>query len=450
MQLTPSQADVLAALPKWFNSDNPIAILEARAGYGKTHLVRHFLDKMGRRCKPLLLAETNEAVNVLRHSAGSKYNVKTVCSAFNLVVGNVEGVKQLVQRSSPDFTDVNLLVIDEASMLPKRRLQLILDTCVSMGISVLLIGHSSQLPPVEERNDGGGCKSPAFVDEVYTSIGYAVPVKFYLTEPVRNTTEISIFCNEVEGLLTKRGVVSSQFTKPATFFPDYLKRHAESFSTGKTVALAYTNKRVAELNTVIRKGVYKEQAEEELFIKGDRLIFRQPSRCFHKPLNDMLRSMESILRERHEVFTTNTKAVVQSVSFKEVLGITCWELLVTSNHYIEGGRIGYVYYPLNRLDVVALFTKLNNFAIWETGISRQKKFDIAYSVGSVFGVDSKDEKHDLKHGYAVTVDCSQGSTIDNVIVSDGDIKQYIRNRELEIKIRYVAYSRAKNNLWRIT
>jgi len=451
MNYTLSQVSVLTELPKWFNGNNPIAIIEAKAGYGKTFLVKHFLDKMGRRCKPLLLAETNEAVNVLRESVNGKYITKTVCSAFNLVMANIEGDKQLIQHNLPDLTKVNLLCIDESSMLSRSRLKLIIDTCIESGISLLLIGHSSQLPPIEERNDGQGCLSPAFIDSFYTDNNYAIPAKFFLTEPIRNTTAIFSFCNEVEELLYKRGIIPNTFVENSSFLASYLlePKGVVSFRTGKTVALAYSNKKVYELNKVIRKALFGAVAEEELFIIGDRLICRQPTRSFCKPIPEMVRSIEGILTIKSETLTTNTKATIVAITFKEILGIVCWELLIHSNHFETNKALGYIYYPLDRNEVVTLFTKLNNFAIWDKSINRQKKFDVAHSVGSIFGVDPKDIKHDLRHCYAMTVDQNQGSTVDNVIIDDGDIKRCIRNRVLEIKCRYVGYSRARLNLYRI-
>jgi hypothetical protein len=166
-------------------------------------------------------------------------------------------------------------------------------------------------------------------------------------------------------------------------------------------------------------------------------------------MSDKVKSVEGLVQVKSELLTTNTKSIILNVGFKEIAGILCWELLIHSNHFEKNKAVGYIYYPLDRNEVVALFMKYNNFAIWDKSTNRQKKFDLAHSIGSIYGVDSRDIKHDLRHGYAMTVDQSQGSTIDNVIVDDGDIKRCIRNRTLEIKVRYVGYSRSKINLWRL-
>lgn len=452
MQLTPSQEHLLLSLPAWWRSKQQVGILEGAAGFGKTFMVKQFLQLMGKRVKPLILAETNEAVNVLRQGLGSNYLTKTVCSAFNLSVGNIDGVKQLVQYNEPDFKEVNLIIVDECSMLGKERLVMVLRTAASLGIKVLLIGHSSQLPPVESRNDEHGCLSPAFDFSFYEDYNLELPQQFYLHEPVRNTTAIFEFCTEVENLLRKRGVIPYKFVVGSSFLTNYLKEQAgiSSFLQGKTVALAYSNKRVAEINQTVRFGIFGKLASEEHFVVTDRIIFRQPTFCFWVKLKEGVRNVEEVLKAKKVVFTTNTKAVVTSITFKTLLGIDCWELKVESNHYEEGKQVGYCYYPLNRDDVVAYFHKLHNFAVWDKNpVTSQKKHDLAYAVGSIFGVDSRDEKHDLRHGYAITCDCSQGATIDNVIVDEADIDRCVRNRTLLIKVKYVSYSRSKVNLWRI-
>lgn len=450
MQLTPSQEQLLIDLPIWWRSKIPFVLVEAPAGFGKSFMVEQFLKLMGRRAKSLILAETNEAVNVLRQWLGSKYTVKTVCSAFNLSLGHIDGVRQIIQYNEPDFKDINLLVIDEASMPPRERSIMFLRAALSLGIKVLLIGHGSQLPPVESRI--GDCLSPLFDDNFYDTYNLPRPLRLYLTEPVRNTTEIFELCTQTEALLRQRGVIPYKFVVSNGFLGKYLNEQegVRNFLQGKTTAITYSNKSTYELNSRIRSNIFGQIASEELFLATDRLIFRQPTFCFRAKLKESVRNVEEILRAKKTLFTTNTKAVITEVSFNTLLGIDCWELKVNSNHYEEGKQVGYCYYPLNREDVVAYFHKLHNFAVWEKNpMLSQKKHDIAYALGSIFGVDSRDEKHDLRHGYSVTVDCAQGATIDNVIIGETDIDRCVRNRTLLLKVKYVAFSRAKVNLWRM-
>ena len=318
-------------------------------------------------------------------------------------------------------------------------------------MKLLLIGHSSQLCSINERDATGSCESPAFVDQFYLDNGYEVPAKFFLKEPVRNTTGIHTFCMDVEKLLTQRGVVDSRYKVPSTYLKKYLEtpEGIQHFFDGTTNVIAYSNLRVKEHNESIRKGLFGEDAIENLFLINDRLIFRQPTRCFVKQLPNYTKSVQTILKSKNIVFTTNTRAVVLDVTFKEVHDILCWELKVASNHFELGNRVGYVYHPITRSEVCALFHKYINFALWDKEGKRQAKFDLAHAIPGLFGVDCGEGKYDLKHSYALTVDCAQGSTIDNVVVDESNINKCVSNRKLLIKVLYVAFSRARHNLWRM-
>ena len=54
----------------------------------------------------------------------------------------------------------------------------------------------------------------------------------------------------------------------------------------------------------------------------------------------------------------------------------------------------------------------------------------------------------IKHAYAITVHKAQGSSIKNVLVCENDI-DLCHNNNLKKRLRYVAYSRAQENLYRL-
>jgi len=436
MKYTKSQAEVLDKLPVWFRGDNPFAILEAPGGMGKTWLIKHFLDKMGRRVKPLIMAEYNEAVNVLKDFLGEKYTAKTVCAAFNLVMTPDEfGIKSLVCHQEPDFEDFNLFIIDEASILSKKRLQLIKNTALANGISVLFVGHRSQLPPVEDA-DTKQCLSPVFFEEDF--------VKFKLTEPVRHTGDLWEFCNLTEELIYKPGLLPHKYVENFSYLRKYLDtvEGAASFFAGKAVALAYTNNRVHELNLLIRKGVFGKNADENEVLLNERLIFRQPVRVFKQPLSGFEKTLDFIIsKKKNTVFSINTKAVVTNIDFKDVMGVTCYELKVRTNHF-EKDNEGYIYLPLDMTEVEPIALKLKLSATYEKDVTlKKKKYSLLHEVPAVFNTETK-------YGYALTTHCSQGSTIDTVFVDEADINRCY-NETMKRKLRYVSYSRSKEQLVRL-
>jgi exodeoxyribonuclease-5 len=435
LKFTKSQADVLTKLPIWFRGSNPFAVLEAPAGFGKTYLLKHFLDQMGRRCKPLLMVEYNEAVNVLKALLGEKYTAKTVCSAFNLVMTSDEyGIKSLTCHQEPDFKDINLFIIDEASILSKDRLALIMETAIEKDIKVLFVGHRSQLPPVEDVDDLK-CISPVFLEDSFD--------KFILKEPVRNSGEIWEFCNEAEKLIYKMGLLPNKFVNNFNYLKKYVNtvEGAASFFSGNAIALAYTNKRVHELNSIIRVGIFGALANENEILENERLIFRQPVRVFKDRLSGFESTFAQINSKKNTIFPINSKATVIGIDFNEAVNITCYELKVKVSGAVKD-NIGFIYIPLDMKDVEPLRTKLRNFALYEKNPKeRVKKFNLLHDISAVFNTDTR-------YAYAITVHQSQGSTIDKVFVDDNDIN-ICRNETMKRKLRYVAYSRAKEQLIRL-
>ena len=446
MKLTPSQATAIQKLIIWFRGNNPTVILEAPAGYGKSFLVNHFLESMNGRVRPLIMSEYNGAVNVLKHFLGKKYetNCKTVCSAFNLVMQSDEfGVKQLVCHNDPDFKNYNLFIIDEASIPDKVRIKLIMETALENGIKVLFIGHRSQLPPVGAEEDNILCLSPVFIDETFTKLGVQVPVKLKLTEPVRNFGELWEFCQKADSLIYRSGLLPNAYLESSSkFFKTFSETLGAKFLAGGATLLAYTNNQVDISNTQIREAIFGKEVSEASWVDKDVLVFRHPVRLFARQLSGNEKTLEFILtKAKNDIFATNTMAMVTSVDFRDILGVTCYELLITINLYHKQA-VGFIYIPLDIADIQPITHKLKLSAQYEKDSSiRKKKFNLLHELPALFNTGTK-------HGYAITVHQSQGSTKDTVYVVESDINK-CRNETLKRKLRYVAYSRAQKYLGRL-
>ena len=463
IKLTPSQQRFVASFPTWFTSSNTIAILEGDGGCGKTTVLKLALEAqpLNRfKQKALILAETNEAVNVLRSKLGMEYeHIKTVCSAFNLVHGvDHEGNDGLKQHKEPEFEGITLLVIDEASMLASSRLKMILTLCRELGIYVLLIGDRDQLPPVEGNlAEFDQCISPAFLEQWYLDNGFSIPVTYNLTEPCRNTSDIYEFCTGVKKLLRPKafGLVPDKYQRGFNFLKQYLTSAEgnEAFLTGKAVILAHTNKRVAELNSLVRTELFGK-ASQDTWLVGDRIIFRQPTKCFDRPVTDGNNYFESLLKQRGEILTTNTKAIIKKVGYKTVCSLTVAELYIHSNHFVKGHQDGYILVPIDRKEALIEWNKKNLSARFEHDTSlRQKKYQLRNAFCTVFNIgitqgSEEDTRRDTKHSYAMTVHCSQGSSIQTVFVDEKDVTS-VKNKTFRKKLQYVAYSRAVSMLVRL-
>ena len=463
IKLTNSQAIFVKQFPTWFTGNNTIAILEADGGSGKTFVLKYALEQQPHfrfKEKALILAETNEAVLVLLEKLGSSYkNIKTVCSAFNLVHSvNSEGEEGLKQHREPEFEGITLVCIDESSMLSSTRLKMILDLCKAYGIYVLLIGDRKQLPsPEDETSWNSRCDSVAFVEQWYVDNGFQVPVWFRLTENKRSSNEHYEFCNKVGKLQEEgsKGFVPDKYMTPFSTLKKYLQtlEGQDAFLNGDAIVLAYTNKRVFELNQLVRKELFGIDSQDP-YLVGDRLIFRQPTKCFNRKITDGNNYFESLVVQKGTVFTTNTKAIIKEVNYKTVYGMTVAELYIHSNHFVKGLQDGYIYIPLERKEAFDKYCKLQQQAKFTKGEKeRQKAFEKCRAFNSIFNVGinpfkEEDCRRDTKHGYSLTCHNSQGSSIQDVFVDEKDIDT-IKNKWLKLKIKYVAYSRVARYLARL-
>jgi len=216
----------------------------------------------------------------------------------------------------------------------------------------------------------------------------------------------------------------------------------EAFQEGKTLAIAYTNKRVAELNTRIRDGIFGAYSEET-YLAGDRVIFRKPAIGFKHSVLPNVSNINVLLSGKcpSYSFNINTKGTVVKVSSKTVIGIDCYELTIKTNHWERDKSTAIFYVPIVAKDFEVLERKLWCAAQYEHNPkSRAAKWQVLAKAKAIFSP--------IKYGYAVTAHCSQGSSINNVLVDTGDIRTCY-NPVLKKKLDYVASSRAVNNLWRI-
>jgi len=423
------QQTALTNLIRWFHGQNQVSILQGKAGTGKTYLIDSFLTQLGNRVTPLLLADTNEACKVLAKATGNKYAVNTVCSALKLTLQVAQSQLVLKQTGTPTLEKYTLLIVDEASQLDDQKIDLLIAT----GIYILFVGHKSQLPPIDNTQSVAAiCDSPVFTRGFPT---------FNLESPVRNTGAISTFCDKAEQLIYTRGILADEFRQDSKFMREYLLANPDKVLRNEIVMLAFTNKEVDSLNEIARYAIFGKDYNQELFLEKDRIIFRSPTAIFGCPLYGAPNKLNNIFKVENKTLTTNTRGTVKRVNSVELMGIGCYELFVELDDVFDDILNGYVYVPLVAEEYGKLRAKYHRAALWEHNpVKAAKKWVEYHELQFLLG--------DTKHSYALTVHCSQGSTIDTVFVHDNDIDKCL-NMSLRKKLRYVAYSRAKTNLFRI-
>ena len=235
---------VQAGTPKVF-------ILDAPAGRGKTYLI-NCLQNVFKSSEIRLLAPTNKACSLLGEGA------VTIHSFFGSKSSYSEEGNQHFKLYGPNqktLKSVKLVVVDEASMVSVEMLEIF----TKLEKVLLFVCDRSQLPPINEK------VSPIFLLE-RSSVEY-----ISLTENMRSSGAISTARDIVDEVREKG------YTVPVLASLDEV---IEDFKNKKdVVVLAYTNKRVAHWNDVIRRGVFgvtdpkkleKAYVGECFFFTGER------------------------------------------------------------------------------------------------------------------------------------------------------------------------------------
>lgn len=428
--LNPDQEAAVTFFKRWWNSDRRFAILEGAAGTGKTTIVRHLVkDLTG--CDPLYTAPTNEACKQLEGVLPAGSLIKTTYSALGFHFNSNSEVKSLGKHGGlpPIMNDINLLIIDECSMVGSKLLEAIEET----GKKTLFIGHRSQLPEVVKNlSSFDDCESVVFKQEypIYT-----------LTTPERNKGELFQFLLALEKLIYEQPrVVKPTYNKTLDYLIDYIdsKEGKKELLNEESKVICWSNAEVDKFNSYIRKSVFNSK-ELPAFVLRDRIIFTEPVQ-FVEPLTGLSKSKIANFTGSDKVvtFSANTKAVVRKVSQTTVLHIPCWELEVDCGN----GLRPLIYVAIDQKQLAMLDSGLKQECYAFSGKQAREKAFRRYHF--IMGLFAK-----VKHSYAITTHRSQGMTIPNVFVSWSDIRK-CQNVYMKHKLLYVAASRARDSLTIIT
>ncbi|WP_225323005.1 AAA family ATPase [Synechococcus sp. RSCCF101] len=163
--MTPDQAEAHRRFSDWFGSGSEAPfLLEGYAGTGKTVLSMLLLQTV-EACGLCwtVAAPTHKAVGVLRealdaHRLHATWYPSTLHRLLRLRLERRQGLEGCVESEETGLAlqALDLVLIDEASMLDADLLAITLTCAARSGSRLVFVGDSAQLPPV------GACRSPVF------------------------------------------------------------------------------------------------------------------------------------------------------------------------------------------------------------------------------------------------------------------------------------------------
>ena len=419
MTLTAEQEAALEALEAFVQGEEKLYLLTGYAGTGKTTLLQIFIRRLrerGDNRNIVLSAFSNKATKVLMTMAyqwGLDIDAMTCCKLLGLrPVIDEESGKQVFRVDREQASQIDrypLVIVDECSMVNEELWGLLVNAVSNLykSTQILFVGDSAQLPPVNEP------ESACFRQIIHRS---------ELTEVVRYGGAIGVIAEEIRRNLerdrfprfcteTNPDKTEGCFVLPRNVWETLLIRaftsEAYQFNPDQVRALAYTNRRVNQLNRLIRSAIYGSNALR--FVSGERLSAMNP--CL------------------------DSEAIVLPTSGE------C--------EVIQAFRGRYQEWPVWFLEVETEEGKFITLRVLhESGSTEfQAKLDfLAKELRWMEFWDLRQQFHEVDYAYSLTVHKSQGSTFRDVFV---DVRSMQANRNVveRNQLCYVAFTRAAKRLF---
>ncbi len=427
VELTDGQQQADDMLQKFLGEESPdlhYMCITGSAGVGKTYMmfrVMEYIDPFN--C--IFTAPTNKAVGVLKKMLPAEAEAVTLHRFLGLTVKRVKGKPISVRREDYDPYDwkhIDVVVIDEASMLDDNLMELIDTDARENDRRYIFVGDPCQLPPIE--GEGKYSKSFEVADPEYrvflsevvrqakdnpiiqvaTSIRHAINAMEEpdITGGVNEETQQGVYLLEPRAFFDKIEELASD---PRLFTDlDYMK------------VVAWKNKTTRKYSRFIRESLGMDVTRP--FQEGDTVI-----------VNDAF--------VRNSIVIAGTGAevtVARMVSTKHpVYGFPSWEIVLMSKGSMIKSES-----PLFCVDDTAIDALADKLEDLRDEAIRTHKWRPFYALLEYY--------IDVRPPYASTAHKAQGSTFENVFVDLNDIYKN-RSKTTADKCYYVAITRASSNVY---
>jgi exodeoxyribonuclease-5 len=405
--LSTCQIEALRNISAWLLTTETFYVLKGFAGTGKTFVLKKILADNPRQ-RWLLTAPTNKAAAVLANS--TQRPASTSYSALGLRMEHEEDRLVLKQGKDVYISRGSILVVDEASMVPKILMIEIRRQCQINGLRVLFVGDPLQLPPVDETDSLSFKSAP----KQYRSLMRTV---------MRNDNQLLDVATKIRAALKagQGSPVESNHddVKGVWLFHQnrsFERRLLEECSRLDQRVVCWTNARVGYYNSLIRRHLgYREE-----YVVGEQILLAEP-----------------VEREGRIIAHTDDEYQVRSVQ-RSVVNILdkklpTWMLEL----YGPSGELT-VHHPQDPSESDSIFQKMAHRArTAKQGRERSIRWKEFWT--------AKARVTKVRYAYALTAHRAQGSTYRTVFADQSDILKN-RNRVEAMRCLYVACTRPTDRL----
>jgi len=464
--------------------------LQGYAGTGKTTITRFIVQYLKKKGKNYTLSSpTHRAKEVLQDLTGEK--AMTVAKLLGLAPGvDVENFnlvdKQFQSQYEIKIPKNGIVIVDEASMVNDQLFDSLVELAAERGSKVLFIGDEAQLKPVKQKEKGKAFRRTSNITKLTqvmrTANGNPMPAEVLL--PIRDnpTSKVDMFEHDDKLSPTGEGI---KFVNNAKEWMASLldKVSIENLTENPNLvrALAYTNKRVGELNTAIRAKMFGIGAED--FYKGELLMMYE--NLFYTPGGDYIYpngmdvtidnveyvsdfkinvpgKNKEVSVAGFKISTSKTKNKqrnnkdlfiadldrVSSEYIKELVALKNKALSATGR---ERGQAWAQYFEFSSMYNLTNEVYFVNDIAYASRIEAAKTMKELYPMASTLDIESRLNKAKAKdksvdYAYAHTIHKSQGGTYDYSYVDEGniDMARQFPNPDYEMinQLKYVGFSRS--------
>ena len=436
MELKQDQELVASDFEHWLlGTQGHYAGLWASAGFGKSWLVKHLVNKviLPAKYNIILSSLTHSATDVLAQFTGMESNTLHSVMGWVPMVNKETGEEYLstreMRQEAQDPDDAlgsgDLLLIDEAGFMGHSEVALLHIDCREKGYRVLFVGDDKQCFPVMKD------------DEELCVPAYEAPqTKFHLTIPKRVDKDDPIYKLSlvyraaVDGARQPRlrTMLNKDGSGKGVYVVDDIEDAAcEAFVEARkngteqdVKVLAFTNKRCLTLNRKIRRRV--KGLESGIPVVGEEMVSNT--------------TITSATRDAI-LIKNNQLLVVDSVEQTESYGL---EGAFIQFKDIDGEDIKeIVFVPESPDRLVRRLKQIASeaLALRDNGGEPKELWHKYYAL--------KEGCADIRFTYAITVNKAQGKTLHHVLIDMYDVNS-CREREQRVRLAYTAVSRASSKL----
>ncbi len=454
--LTKDQKKSLELFCDWLSTPYSFKpfVMQGYAGSGKTYLSMKFLEKVDELglCWTVV-APTHKALGVLREALKSQcieptWFPSTIHRLLRLKLKRKADLElfEKTDQTESSLENLGLVLIDEASMISSKLLEIILECARCNSTRLIFVGDPAQLPPVGESFSSVFLMKRATNTKLKEVVRHQGPV-LKLAKSIRNGL---IPCNQppiLSIISTKKGNVGIlERNKWLEKAKSSLNLASMDDDYDSARILCYTNRIVDNLVPHARRAVHGDMADQYQVLPGEVLISRKAVMVNASTNN------EEAGEEPDVLISSNREMMVEDVIPNS------FNLATTDiNQDLEYS------FPIIETQIAKVRCDQKEFSLRlmpQLGSKSRKELDIALNELSNLAREKgkknsssiwrlfffiRDSFASLGPASVLTIHRSQGSTFGDVFITSDVF--WPKDIEFKRRLVYVAVSRASKGVW---